>query len=121
MPTRATGLIVPALGESISEGFVSKWLKQMGEPIALDEPLVDLETDKVSVALPAPAAGVLAEQRFSAGATVKVGQVIGRIEAGPETALGRRPERSTPPVPPPPPAAASPTPPPPAVPVSPAG
>src|SRR6185312_5148735 len=72
-------LVIPKLGESISEAVIAKWLKQVGEAIAVDEPVVDLETDKVSVALPAPAAGVLAEQRFAAGDTVKVGEVIGVI------------------------------------------
>jgi 2-oxoglutarate dehydrogenase E2 component (dihydrolipoamide succinyltransferase) len=75
-------LVIPKLGESISEAVIAKWLKQVGEPIAVDEPVVDLETDKVSVALPAPAAGVLAEQRFAAGDTVKVGEIIGTITVG---------------------------------------
>ena len=76
-------LVVPALGESISEAVIAKWLKKVGETTAQDEPVVDLETDKVSVQLPAPAGGVLVEQRFAEGATVKVGDVIGRIgEAG---------------------------------------
>src|SRR5262245_1432832 len=72
-------LVIPTLGESISEAVISKWLKQVGESTAADEPVVDLETDKVSVALPAPGAGVLIEQRFGVGATVKVGDVIGTI------------------------------------------
>jgi 2-oxoglutarate dehydrogenase E2 component (dihydrolipoamide succinyltransferase) len=72
-------LVIPKLGESISEAVIAKWRKQVGESIDVDEPVVDLETDKVSVALPAPAAGVLAEQRFAAGDTVKVGEVIGVI------------------------------------------
>jgi 2-oxoglutarate dehydrogenase E2 component (dihydrolipoamide succinyltransferase) len=72
-------LVIPKLGESISEAVIGKWLKNVGETIAVDEPVVDLETDKVSVALPAPTAGVLAEQRFAAGDTVKVGEVIGVI------------------------------------------
>ena len=75
-------LVVPQLGESISEAVIAKWLKKVGETIAVDEPVVDLETDKVTVALPAPAAGVLAEQRFAAGDTVKVGEVIGVDHAG---------------------------------------
>jgi len=76
-------LVVPALGESISEAVIAKWLEKVGETTAQDEPVVDLETDKVSVQLPAPAGGVLVEQRFAEGATVKVGDVIGRIgEAG---------------------------------------
>src|SRR5689334_4972722 len=75
-------LVIPKLGESISEAVIGKWLKNVGETIAVDEPVVDLETDKVSVALPAPTAGVLAEQRFAAGDTVKVGDIIGTITAG---------------------------------------
>jgi 2-oxoglutarate dehydrogenase E2 component (dihydrolipoamide succinyltransferase) len=76
----ATDLRIPALGESISEAVISKWLKNIGDVIAADEPIVDLETDKVSVQLPAPSAGVLTEQRFAAGATVRVGDVIGAID-----------------------------------------
>ena len=87
----AIDLVVPALGESISEAVISKWLKQVGEPIGVDEPVVDLETDKVSVALPAPAAGVLAEQRFAVGATVRVGEIVGSISAGPEIAIAKNP------------------------------
>src|SRR5271169_4655800 len=75
-------LVIPKLGESISEAVIAKWLKKVGEPIAADEPVVDLETDKVSVALPAPAAGVLTEQRFAVGDTVKVGEIIGTITTG---------------------------------------
>jgi 2-oxoglutarate dehydrogenase E2 component (dihydrolipoamide succinyltransferase) len=73
-------VVVPRLGESISEAVISKWLKNIGETIAIDEPIVDLETDKVSVALPSPSAGVLTEQKFAAGATVKVGEVIARVD-----------------------------------------
>jgi len=72
-------LVVPALGESISEAVIAKWLKKVGETTGQDEPVVDLETDKVSVQLPAPAKGVLTEQSFAEGSTVRVGQVIGRI------------------------------------------
>ncbi len=75
-------LVIPKLGESISEAVIGKWLKKVGEPIAVDEPVVDLETDKVSVALPAPAAGVLSEQRFAVGDTVKIGEIIGIIATG---------------------------------------
>src|SRR5437764_14751102 len=82
-----TDLVVPKLGESISEAVIGKWLKQVGEPISADEPVVDLETDKVSIALPAPTAGVLAEQKFAAGATVKIGEVIGVIAPGPELTI----------------------------------
>jgi 2-oxoglutarate dehydrogenase E2 component (dihydrolipoamide succinyltransferase) len=75
-------LVIPKLGESISEAVIGKWLKNVGDTVGADEPVVDLETDKVSVALPAPSAGVLAEQRFAVGDTVKVGEVIGTITPG---------------------------------------
>ncbi|MBS0244744.1 MAG: 2-oxoglutarate dehydrogenase complex dihydrolipoyllysine-residue succinyltransferase, partial [Proteobacteria bacterium] len=73
---------VPALGESVTEATVGKWLKQPGEAVAVDEPLVELETDKVSVEVPAPSAGVLADIVVEAGATVAVGSVLGRIKEG---------------------------------------
>jgi len=72
-------LVVPALGESISEAVIAKWLKKVGEAAAQDEPVVELETDKVSVQLPSPTAGVVTEQRYAEGATVRVGDVIGQI------------------------------------------
>jgi 2-oxoglutarate dehydrogenase E2 component (dihydrolipoamide succinyltransferase) len=84
-------VVIPNLGESISEAVIAKWLKNVGEPIAADEPVVDLETDKVSVAVPAPTAGVLAEQRFAAGDTVRVGEIIGRITPGVAAAAQPRP------------------------------
>src|SRR5215510_3274265 len=82
-------LIVPQLGESISEAVVAKWLKQVGDPVAADEPVVDLETDKITVQLPSPVAGALAEQRFAVGATVKVGDVIGQVD--PTKAVAAKP------------------------------
>jgi len=75
-------LVVPALGESITEAIIGKWLKQVGDPVGVDEPLVDLETDKITVQLPAPVAGVLSEQLFGEGDTVTVGQVIGSMKPG---------------------------------------
>jgi 2-oxoglutarate dehydrogenase E2 component (dihydrolipoamide succinyltransferase) len=75
-------LVVPPLGESITEAVVSVWLKQVGDPVAADEPVAELETDKVTVQLPSPVAGVLAEQKVQAGATVKVADVVGTITAG---------------------------------------
>jgi 2-oxoglutarate dehydrogenase E2 component (dihydrolipoamide succinyltransferase) len=112
-----TDLVVPKLGESISEAVISKWLKQVGEPIAADEPVVDLETDKVSVALPAPTSGVLSEQRFAVGATVKVGEVIGTIGAQAELPIAPKPLAQKVPEPAPP--KASPTPPAPPEPIGP--
>jgi 2-oxoglutarate dehydrogenase E2 component (dihydrolipoamide succinyltransferase) len=79
----ATDVKVPALGESITEGTLAQWLKQPGEPVAADEPIASLETDKVSVEVPSPVAGTLSEQLFKEGDTVEVGAVIARIgEAG---------------------------------------
>jgi 2-oxoglutarate dehydrogenase E2 component (dihydrolipoamide succinyltransferase) len=75
-------LVVPALGESITEAVVSIWLKQVGDAVAADEPVAELETDKVTVQLPSPVAGVLAEQKVAVGATVRVGDVIGSVEPG---------------------------------------
>ena len=73
---------VPTLGESVSEATIAKWLKKAGDAVAVDEPLVELETDKVSLEVPAPSAGVLAEILVEVGTDVAVGAVIGRIEAG---------------------------------------
>jgi len=75
-------LVVPQLGESISEAVVARWLKQIGDAVAADEPVAELETDKITVQLPSPVAGALSEQRFAVGATVKVGDVIGAVNAG---------------------------------------
>jgi len=74
-------LVVPTLGESVTEATVSKWLKQVGDPVKADEPVVELETDKVSVAVPSPETGVLSEIKIQAGTTVNVGAVLGTIGA----------------------------------------
>jgi 2-oxoglutarate dehydrogenase E2 component (dihydrolipoamide succinyltransferase) len=70
---------VPALGESVTEATVAKWLKHPGEAVAIDEPLVELETDKVNVEVPAPAAGILAEIAAEEGTNLPVGGLLGRI------------------------------------------
>jgi 2-oxoglutarate dehydrogenase E2 component (dihydrolipoamide succinyltransferase) len=75
----ATDVKVPALGESITEGTLAQWLKKPGEAVAADEPIASLETDKVSVEVPSPVAGTMAEQLFQEGDTVEVGAVIARI------------------------------------------
>jgi 2-oxoglutarate dehydrogenase E2 component (dihydrolipoamide succinyltransferase) len=77
----STSLEVPALGESITEAIVAKWLKQVGEAVAVDEPVVELETDKITVEVPAPAAGVLTKQLAEEGATVNVGDLIAELDA----------------------------------------
>jgi 2-oxoglutarate dehydrogenase E2 component (dihydrolipoamide succinyltransferase) len=78
----ATDVEVPALGESITEGTLAQWLKKPGEAVAQDEPIASLETDKVSVEVPSPVAGVLTEQLVQEGDNVAVGAVIARIDSG---------------------------------------
>src|SRR6476660_1927610 len=78
----ATDVQVPALGESITEGTLAQWLKKPGEAVAADEPIASLETDKVSVDVPSPVAGVFAEAVVNEGDTVAVGAVIARIDEG---------------------------------------
>ena len=76
----AIDIVVPALGESITEGTIAAWLKQPGEAVGVDEPLVELETDKATVEICAPKAGVLSEIRVAAGEDVEVGAVIVQID-----------------------------------------
>jgi len=78
----ATEIKVPVLGESVTEATVSKWFKQPGDAIAQDETIVELETDKVTIEVPAPAAGVLKEIAFADGTDVGVGAVLGIIDEG---------------------------------------
>jgi 2-oxoglutarate dehydrogenase E2 component (dihydrolipoamide succinyltransferase) len=77
-----TKITVPALGESITEATVAKWLKNVGDAVKADEPLVELETDKVTAEVPAPASGVLTEILVQTGVTVEIGTVLGAIGAG---------------------------------------
>ncbi len=78
----AVEIVVPVLGESVTEATVAQWLKQPGEAVAQDEPLVELETDKVTLEVGAPANGVVASVLAEEGATVEVGAVLGMMEAG---------------------------------------
>src|SRR5579871_2315460 len=73
---------VPTLGESVTEATVARWLKQPGEAVARDEPVVELETDKVTLEVPAPEAGVIGEIRAAEGSNVPVGAVLGIIADG---------------------------------------
>src|SRR5437588_8019677 len=73
---------VPTLGESVTEATIGKWFKKPGEPVAVDEPLVELETDKVTIEEPAPAAGTLGEISAKDGETVAVGALLGEIKEG---------------------------------------
>jgi 2-oxoglutarate dehydrogenase E2 component (dihydrolipoamide succinyltransferase) len=77
-----TEIRVPTLGESVTEATVGQWFKQAGDAVTADEPLVELETDKVTVEVPAPASGVLSEIVVKAGDTVAVGSVLGAIADG---------------------------------------
>ena len=72
-------IIVPILGESITEATVSKWLKNQGESVKLDEPIVELETDKVNLEVPSPANGIITKVNFKNGDTVEVGALLGTI------------------------------------------
>jgi len=102
----ATEIKVPALGESVTEATVAKWLKKLGEPVAVDDPVVELETDKVTLEVNATAAGVLSEIRVPEGANVNVGGVLGTIDGAGKVAAA--PAAAPKPVPaaPPKPAAA---------------
>ena len=77
----ATEIKVPTLGESVTTATVARWLKKAGEAVAIDEPLVELETDKVTVEVPAPSAGTLGEIRAQEGAEVEVGAILALLEA----------------------------------------
>ena len=72
-------ILVPVLGESITEATVSKWLKNKGETVDADEPIVELETDKVNLEVPSPVTGKLNEINFKDGSTVKVGEILGLV------------------------------------------
>jgi 2-oxoglutarate dehydrogenase E2 component (dihydrolipoamide succinyltransferase) len=96
---------VPALGESVTEATVGKWFKQPGEAVKADEPVVELETDKVTVEVPAPGSGVLAEIKAAQGATVTIGAVLGALKEGsgesaakvqPSAPASPKPEKSRP-------------------------
>src|SRR5271167_1021023 len=82
---------VPTLGESISEATVGKWFKKAGEPVRADEPLVELETDKVTLEVNAPGAGVLSEISAETGQTVAIGALLGQLSGGAAAAAAAAP------------------------------
>ncbi|SFO40912.1 2-oxoglutarate dehydrogenase E2 component [Mesorhizobium sp. NFR06] len=88
----ATEIRVPTLGESVTEATVGKWFKKVGDTIAADEPLVELETDKVTVEVPAAGAGTLSEIAVKEGETVNVGALLGSISAGGGAAPATKPQ-----------------------------
>jgi 2-oxoglutarate dehydrogenase E2 component (dihydrolipoamide succinyltransferase) len=108
-----TEIRVPTLGESITEATIGRWFKKAGDPVAVDEPLVELETDKVTIEVPAPSAGTLGEISAKDGDTVAVGALLGMINDGaaaakPAAVPAKPTASAAPPPPPPAPAKASP-------------
>src|SRR5258707_14526861 len=83
-----TEIRVPTLGESVTEATIGRWFKKAGDAVAVDEPLVELETDKVTIEVPAPSAGTLGEIVAKDGQTVAVGALLGQINEG---AAGAKP------------------------------
>src|ERR1700719_3898167 len=107
-----TEIRVPTLGESVTEATIGRWFKKAGDAVALDEPLVELETDKVTIEVPAPSAGTLGEIAAKDGETVAVGGLLGQINDGAAGAAAKpaaAPAQAAAPAspPPPPPAAAA--------------
>jgi 2-oxoglutarate dehydrogenase E2 component (dihydrolipoamide succinyltransferase) len=90
-----TEIRVPTLGESVTEATIGKWFKQAGDAVAVDEPLVELETDKVTIEVPAPAAGILSDIAAKDGETVAVGAVLGQIKDGAGAVPAGRPDQKT--------------------------
>ncbi|HUT49503.1 MAG TPA: 2-oxoglutarate dehydrogenase complex dihydrolipoyllysine-residue succinyltransferase [Alphaproteobacteria bacterium] len=88
----AVSVVVPTLGESVTEATVAKWFKAVGEAVNEDEALLELETDKVTLEVNAPAAGTLAEITAEEGATVEVGALLGKLAAGAVAAMAKAPE-----------------------------
>ncbi len=84
----ATSVTLPALGESVTEGTVTQWLKQVGDSVAVDEPLLEISTDKVDTEIPSPVAGVLLEIKANEDDTVEVGAVLAIIGEEGESAGG---------------------------------
>src|SRR5215216_5449633 len=84
-----TEIRVPTLGESVTEATIGRWFKKAGDAVAVDEPLVELETDKVTIEVPAPSAGTLGEIVAKDGETVAVGALLGQIKEGAGAAAGK--------------------------------
>src|ERR1700686_1118547 len=76
----ATEVVMPQMGESIAEGTITKWLKNVGDHVDRDEPLFEISTDKVDAEIPSPAAGTLTEIRFKEGETVEVNTVVAVLD-----------------------------------------
>src|SRR5258706_16153409 len=102
-----TEIRVPTLGESVTEATIGRWFKKAGDAVAVGEPLVELETDKVTIEVPAPSAGTLGEISAKDGETGAVGALLGQIKDGAAGAAAppaaAPPQAAGPPAPPPPP------------------
>src|SRR5271168_734043 len=88
----AADIKVPTLGESVTSATIARWIKKAGETVAADEPVVELETDKVTVEVNAPEAGVIAEIIADEGAEVEVGALLGHIDAAGAVPAAKKPE-----------------------------
>ncbi|MEN3328377.1 MAG: hypothetical protein V7638_3184 [Acidobacteriota bacterium] len=108
----STEVVMPQMGESIAEGTITKWLKQVGERVERDEPLFEISTDKVDAEIPSPAAGTLTEVRYKEGETVEVNTVVAVLDGAQGAATAEAPAKAEAPAAPPPPAPAPPPPPP---------
>src|SRR3977135_1101255 len=91
----ATEVVMPQMGESIAEGTITKWLKNVGDHVDRDEPLFEISTDKVDAEIPSPAAGILTEIRFKEGETVEVNTVVAMLD-GEGAQPAAKPEGSSP-------------------------
>src|SRR3954449_5015983 len=94
MATRTTTvqITMPQMGESVTEGTLLEWRKQVGDRVEADEPIVEVSTDKVDAEIPAPASGTLTKILAEPDETVEVGQVLGEIETGDDAAPPPEPE-----------------------------
>jgi pyruvate dehydrogenase E2 component (dihydrolipoamide acetyltransferase) len=99
----STDVVMPQMGESIAEGTITKWLKNVGERVERDEPLFEISTDKVDAEIPSPAAGTLTEVRFKEGETVEVNTVVAVLDGNQSSSVSSVVETAPPPAPPPPP------------------
>jgi 2-oxoglutarate dehydrogenase E2 component (dihydrolipoamide succinyltransferase) len=97
----AIEILLPKMGESVAEATITKWLKKPGDPVAADEPIVEIATDKVDSEVPAPEAGILSEQLVKEGDVVKVGQPIARIGSSAPAAASNGAPKAVPAPPPP--------------------
>src|SRR6267154_4740687 len=100
----ATEVVMPQMGESIAEGTITKWLKNVGDYVDRDEPLFEISTDKVDAEIPSPAAGTLTEVRYKEGETVEVNTVVAVLDgngagpvAPPNEKAAARPAETAPP------------------------